>query len=330
MELLTNEAWLNPQTDYLLWLQNIRNMTGGLFDQFFLNISKLGELLWPTIVVCIVYWCIDFKFGLYLFTLNTFTLIFSQLFKLSACIYRPWILDNRIIPPEIAYKTAGSYSFPSGHSMMAASTWGGMAYLWRKHKFVSSFLVFVVLLIAFSRNYLGVHTPQDVIVGILTGFILIFAINPLFNWCEKNKNRYLWILLIANIVSISILFYILTKNYPMDYVNGKLLVNPQGAIYISVLYFGWILGILNGAFLCKRFFPFDSSKGSIKEKIIRGIIGVILLLWLFGFIQTYLFDSHQNYRITFLLSFFVGFFITAIYPFLFSKVLVHKQLSDSF
>ena len=320
MELLTNEAWLNPQMDYLLWLQNIRNMTGGVPDQFFLSVSKLGEILWPTIAVCIIYWCIDFKFGLYLFTLNSFTMICSQLFKLSACIYRPWILDNRVVPPEVTLKTAESYSFPSGHSMMAISTWGGMAYLWRKNKLLSGFLIFLVILVAFSRNYLGVHTPQDVIIGLLTGIIFIFTVMPLLNWCEKGKNRCLWLLLIVNIISASIMFYIATKNYPMDYINGKLLVNPDRAIHIAFLYFGWLLGLLNGAFLCKRFFPFDASKGSVKEKIIRGVVGVILLLWLFSYIQTYLLNSQQSLRITFGLSFFVAFFITAIYPLIFTKI----------
>ena len=320
MELLTNEVWLNPQVDYLLWLQNIRNVTGGVLDQFFLNVSKLGEILWPTVVVCIVYWCIDFKFGLYLFTLNSFTLICSQLFKLSACIYRPWILDDRIVPMQATLKTAESYSFPSGHSMMAISTWGGMVYLWRKNKLLSGFLIFLVLLVAFSRNYLGVHMPQDVIIGLLTGAIFIFTVMPLLNWCEKSKNRYLWVLLVVNIISASIMFYILTKSYPMDYINGKLLVNPERAIHISFLYFGWLLGLLNGAFLCKRFFPFDASEGSLKEKIIRGVAGVILLLWLFSYIQIYLLNSQQNLPITFVLSFFVAFFITAIYPLIFTKI----------
>lgn len=321
MELLTSDAWINPQIDYLLWLQNIRNMTGGVFDGFFLNLSKLGELLWPTIAMCIIYWCIDFKAGLYIFTLNSFTLIFSQLFKMIACVYRPWVLDSQIAPPETAFKTAGGYSFPSGHSMMAISSWGGIAFAWRKNKFVSLFFAILVLMIAFSRNYLGVHTPQDVVGGLLIGVLLIFVVNFLINWCEKDKNRYLAVLFIADLFAVTALYYILTKNYPADYINGKLLVNPQGGIYIAVLYFGWVLGILNGAFLCRRYFPFDASKGSRNEKIVRGVIGTLFLLGLFSLIQTYLFDTQQNYRITFGLSFFVGFFITAIYPLLFEKVL---------
>ena len=34
--------------------------------------------------------------------------------------------------------------------------------------------------------------------------------------------------------------YVLTKTYPMDYIGEKLLVNPQKAQYITVIYFGLI------------------------------------------------------------------------------------------
>ena len=191
MELLTNEAWLNPQMDYLLWLQNIRNMTGGVPDQFFLSVSKLGEILWPTIAVCIIYWCIDFKFGLYLFTLNSFTMICSQLFKLSACIYRPWILDNRVVPPQVTLKTAESYSFPSGHSMMAISTWGGMAYLWRKNKFLSGFLIFLVILVVdifggFSSNV----SISGHISGLVSGAIVVWLFRLIYYFFDDSYRKF--------------------------------------------------------------------------------------------------------------------------------------------
>jgi len=319
-EFLTSSDWLNPQIDYLLFLQNLREQSGGIFDSAFLSLTKLGELLFPTLAMCIVYWCIDFRAGMYLFAVNNFTLIFAQLFKSMACIYRPWVLSDKIHPSALAIKHAGGYSFPSGHSMMASSVWGAMAYWVRKKPLLCGFFVFITLLVAFSRNYLGVHTPQDVVIGLLTGYIFVFVFDKIINWCEKDLNRYIYLLIFANIFAISVLFYIVTKSYPMDYIDGKLLANPQKAISIAVMYIGWILGILNGVFLCRRFFPFDAKKGTVPAKIVRALIGIVTSCVLFSIIEKYIFTNLVSYKISMIITFCVGFYMTAIYPLIFSKL----------
>ena len=319
-EILTNSNWLNPQMDYLLWLQNLRMTTNGIFDQFFLFLTMFGELLIPVLFICVIYWCINSKAGLYLLTLNSLGLLFLQIFKMTACVYRPWILNNDIKPVEVAIKMARGYSFPSGHSAVASSIWGGMAFLTRKHKWLCISLILIVLLVAFSRTYLGVHTPQDVIVGVLTGLILVFAVNGLIEWCEQNKGRYLYLLGLIDIVIAVSLLYILAKNYPIDYLNGEILVNPQKAQYLSVIFFGWLAGILNGGLLCRRYFEFDASKGSLVSKIIRALLGVVLTLVFLKGIDVYIFGMLQDYKVAFIVPFLLGIFITLIYPICFTKL----------
>ena len=319
-EFLTSDSWINPQLDYLLYLQNLREMSGGIFDNAFLSLTKLGELLFPTMIMCIVYWCIDFRAGLYLFAVNGFTLIFSQLFKAMACVYRPWVLSDKIHPCQAAIAYAGGYSFPSGHSMMASSVWGAIAYLLRRKIFLCIFFVLITLIVAFSRNYLGVHTPQDVVIGLLTGYIFVFAFDKLINWCEKDLNRYLYLVVVTNVFAISVLLYAMFKSYPMDYIDGKLLVNPQKAISIAVMYIGWIMGILNGIFLCRRFFPFDAKKGTVLAKIIRALVGIITSCCLFTIIEKFIFTNMVCYKLSMIITFTTGFYMTAIYPLIFSKL----------
>ncbi|MBR1424478.1 phosphatase PAP2 family protein [bacterium] len=326
-EMLMAKGLIAPQIDFLLFLQNIRIQTGGVFDNFFLEITTLGELLFPTLFMCLIYWCVDFRAGIYLFTLNSFGLYFAKLFKMVGCVYRPWILDNKVKPIESALQASGGYSFPSGHTAMAAASWGGMAYLVRKNKVLCSILIILVLLIAFSRNYVGVHTPQDVIVSLFIGLICIFAVDKLLNWCEKDKNRYLYVMAIIDLVALITLYYVITKSYPQDFVNGKVLVDPTHAIYIMVVYMGWIVGITNGVLLCAKFLRFDPKQGSIYSRVIRGFIGMVIMLILFKIMYPIFFHGIHDYKITFVSLFTVGFFITAGYPFLFSKLhfLLKKQ-----
>ena len=79
-----------------------------------------------------------------------------------------------IKPTKKAIKGAGGYSFPSSHTQSSASSYGAIAFVYRKKKAVCATFILLVLLVAFSRNYLGVHTPQDVIVAILEAIVVIY------------------------------------------------------------------------------------------------------------------------------------------------------------
>jgi len=321
IEFLSNESWINPQLDVLLYIQNIRVQHTNILSTFFLSITSIGEFWLPSLICAIFYWCINTRNGLYLFTIFGFNLLFSQLFKMIACVYRPWVLSDKIHPVEAATTFARGYSFPSGHSSMAASVLGGLAFIYKKKIWLCLVLVALILTVGFSRLWLGVHTPQDVCIGLLTGAALVFLVNFIINWAEKDKNRYLYLLTIIDIFALCALIYICYFNeFPMDYINGKLLVNPQNSIRSTIICYGYALGLINGAMICKRFFPFDASSGRIKTKILRGFIGGILLILLINLPIEFCFRNPCNYKIIFILPIIVGFFITAIYPLIFSKI----------
>lgn len=137
IDFLSDPSWIRPQMDFLLFLQNIRTACPEIIDKLFLSITVFGEFWLPTIICAVVYWCIDFRSGIYLFSLESLNTLIAHFFKMIACVYRPWILDNRIQPSKLAVPFAKGYSFPSGHSLMSSSVWGGVAYLCGKNKIVS-------------------------------------------------------------------------------------------------------------------------------------------------------------------------------------------------
>ena len=320
IDCLSNPCWINPQIDCLLFLQNFRIGHLECLDKFFLSITIFGEFWLPTLICAIAYWCIDFRAGIYLFTLEGFNILLAHFFKMIACVYRPWVLNSNLHPSELAVPYAKGYSFPSGHSAMSSSTLGGVAFLIRKKKALCISLIGLILLVGFSRLWLGVHTPQDVVCGLMTGLILIFAVNPLINWAEKNSNRYLYIMGIVDILALIALIYIKFFNtYRIDYVSGEMLVNPQKSIYTTFVVYGYALGLLNGCFLCRRFFPFNPKEGSLKNKIIRGIIGTILLLLMLKYILKFIFMNTVVLKLAVTLMFTMGVVVTLIYPLIFTK-----------
>ncbi len=320
IDFLSNPQWINPQIDCLLYLQNFRIGYLEHFDKFFLSITIFGEFWLPTLICAIVYWCIDFRSGIYLFTLEGFNILLTHFFKMIACVYRPWVLNKSLHPSELAIPYAKGYSFPSGHSAMTSSVVGGVAYLIRKYKIICISLIGLILLVGFSRLWLGVHTPQDVICGLLTGLVLIFAGNLLIDWAEKDKNRYLYLAGIVNILSVLALIYVKFFNtYRIDYVSGQLLVDPQKLMYVTYVVYGYALGLINGCFLCRRFFPFDPKEISVKKRIIIGIIGSVILILLLKYILLYIIMNIIALKLAIPVMFILGLFVTLIYPAIFRK-----------
>ena len=82
--------------------------------------------------------------------------------------------------PLMPLVEASGLSFPSGHSMVAASFYGLIIYLVWKHvqpvvwrNVLVILLVVFVILIGFSRIYLRVHYATDVLAGFSAGFIWV-------------------------------------------------------------------------------------------------------------------------------------------------------------
>ncbi len=264
--------------DYLLLLQDFRNGINNAITPFMEMIS-LFAVTYLVILPAFIYWCVDKRVGLYTVGSYAASVAVNAVIKLSACIYRPWIRDSRVLPAGDAITTATGYSFPSGHTMTATPIYGGLAIsTWKKMRWVSVLCLICLFLTAFSRNYLGVHTPQDVLVGLITGGLVLWGMSALFRFLEKNPEKENWFLAGGIVVGIAALVYFSLKAYPTDYVDGKLLVDPAKMMKDGFGDVGKLIAFCAARFIEKKWIRFQPVFS--KRNLAAGAAGAVLLFFL--------------------------------------------------
>jgi membrane-associated phospholipid phosphatase len=307
--------------DYLLLLQNFRKLTGGIFDSFFTTFTELGNGLIPVCIMACIYWVVNKEIGVYLLMNFAFSFISNGFLKITACIYRPWIRDVRVMPVSDAKITATGYSFPSGHVSQSTALWGGLAAKMKSRSKVAMIASIVILaLICFSRNYLGVHTPQDVLVSLCVVCIWLFIVSKIITWTEKGKNNDIILTLIVVVISVAITIYAMVKNYPIDYDEaGKILVDSKKMVPDTSYCTGAAIGFFIGWVLERRFVKFN-VECSINQKIARLICGLPIVIFIvragFSIFKSFL----PTAVTTFLYAFIMTFFVTYLYPLIFTKI----------
>ena len=259
----------------LLLLQDFRNGVGACLVSFFSKMSDIGDMSFVLTVMAVIYWCVSKAFGQYLLMGWSGNRVVNGLLKVTACVYRPWIRDVRIIPDGEALAKATGYSFPSGHSMNAASLYGGGAVRKELPRALRVALGVIVVLIAFSRIYLGVHTPQDILVGAIAGLLLMWLTAKLMKWIEAHPGKDIWVMCFGIGIAVAVAVYAAVKNYPTDYDSaGKLLVDGAKMANDTYKGVGWCVGFLSGWVLERRFIGF-STDVSMTTRITRLVTGLL-------------------------------------------------------
>lgn len=87
------------------------------------------------------------------------------------------ILINRTRPLEFFLVEQSGLSFPSGHSMVAASMYLTIAYILSEKYKDKKLIIYIIswtiiLLMGISRLFLGVHWPTDIIAGFIMGYLI--------------------------------------------------------------------------------------------------------------------------------------------------------------
>lgn len=261
--------------EILLALQQFREGAGGFLAEFLNKMTFLGDIYTAPVIMAVVYWCVSKDFGTYLLMGWTGNRIVNGALKVTVCAYRPWIRDARIVPYGNSINTATGYSFPSGHSMNAATVFGGGAVRKELPRALRVTLALIVALVAFSRNYLGVHTPQDVLVGMAAGLVVMWATARLMRWLEAHPEKDILVAFIGLGLAVAVALYAGFKSYPEDYdAAGKLLVDGMKMANDTFKGVGWCSAFLVGWVLERRYVGF-STDVSMARRVTRVATGLL-------------------------------------------------------
>lgn len=309
--------------DYLYALQNIREMSPEFINYFFVFMSEV-VVKGAIVLAAIIYWGFDKSNGASILLGYSSAYSVNQIIKNTACIYRPWILDSRLhVAPE-AIKTATGYSFPSGHTVMASSIFGGIA-IWKKDKkYIVALMAIFTILIAFSRNWLGAHTMKDVLVAVLVAGIVLCLATVIRYYVIKNPDLDSIVTIVMILLSVAVLIFLQYKKYPVDYLpDGSILVDPYDMLTDCYTACGMSLGGFIGWWLERRFVKFQTEV-SKKEKIVRITVGLVVssILYLGLGIVFKPLGPHFAHLLKYGLLFFAVLFA---YPFVFWKVHTKKN-----
>ena len=256
---------------FLHFLQGIRTP---VLDGFFSLVTHLGEETFFLAFAILFFWCINKREGYYILITGLVGTLVNQLAKLFFRVPRPWDLDKSFEIVEDARKEATGYSFPSGHTQNIAGTYGAIAAfnpkLWK-----TVLCTTIIVLVAFSRMYLGVHTPLDVIVSLLLALAMILLLRPLFVDEDRFKRSMPWIVILSTILSVGFLAYVLSVSGDAGLDSD----NFNSALKNAYTLLGCTAGLIVVYFLDSKFINFETDARWYAQilKLVIGL-GVILLI----------------------------------------------------
>ena len=235
-------------------------------------VTQLGGEVIFIVAAVVVFWCVSKWEGYYLMTVAFCGTVLNQFLKLICRVPRPWVRDPNFTIVESARAEATGYSFPSGHTQNAIGLFGGMA-RWGGRRWVRLGLTALALIIAFSRMYLGVHTPADVGVSLVLAAALVLGLYPLMRRAQ-GKPRYMGYVLAAMlVVSGAFVVFVETCGFPAD-MDAENLASGIGNAWKML---GAVAGMTLAWLLDRRYIHFE-TQAVWWVQVIKVAVGMALLL----------------------------------------------------
>ena len=248
---------------FLKFLEGLRKP---FFDWLFSLITFIGDETVFLVIALVVFWCVSKKDGYYLLFVGFFGQIINNFLKLIFRIPRPFVIDPTLTTVGNVEERALGYSFPSGHTQNIAGTLGTVS-AGTKKIWLRIVCIVIILLVGFSRMYLGVHTPLDVLVSLGIALVLVLALYPMFR-TEQRLEKFMPYLVIAAILFslLYMLYFPIFKNVPHD--NDNL----RSGMEFAYMFAGCTMGLAVVYFVDSSISKFD-TRAPWYMQIVKLVVG---------------------------------------------------------
>ncbi|MEK7785070.1 MAG: phosphatase PAP2 family protein, partial [Chloroflexota bacterium] len=287
------DTFLQSQIPFILALQKLAALTAPM--EFF---SFLGSEEFFLILLPLVYLGLDAGLGARLAFVLLFGTSLNWTLKLAFHLPRPYWFDARVL----GLATETSYGLPSAHAQNATSIWLFLASAFATHpertlsgaqakpkwksKGAWGVAVIIIALISFSRLYLGIHFPTDVLGGWLIGGLFLTA----FLWLEPKATQWLnkiglggQVAAATAVAALVVVIGLITRGLiagspdPADWAEFAAEARSLDGLFTSA---GSIFGVGMGLAMANRWAKF-SAGGPLGKRAARFVVGLIgvLIFW---------------------------------------------------
>jgi membrane-associated phospholipid phosphatase len=292
-------------------IRNIQTVASPPLTVVMRIITSIGGEAVYLALIPVVYWCIDEKKGLRLGIVVLISVWINLMLKFLFDQPRPFFEGY---DPSVGLSSESTGGLPSGHAQNTLVLFFILAE-WVKKKWAYMCAGFLCFLIGFSRIYLGVHFPTDVLAGWILGGIILCGYFLLSGKIEelivKGGFR-------AGMIATSALSFLMIL-----YIPSKELLMPAGTIL--GIGFGYCYNRRNIGFSTNALPEMTEQKKYLIlfARIILGLGGLILIFYrVSGFIP---YSSNNQKLYAFAVAMITGLWISIVAPWIFIKL----RLADS-
>lgn len=232
------------------WIQAHLGGVGVAIASFF---STLGSEKVMVVLLCFLYFYWDKEAGKFVARRFLPSMVLMGGIKNIFCRLRPYFVHDNVqilqaVDPkaDIYDVAAQGYSFPSGHSVNASSTFISTAIAFRE-KWITITAISLTALVGISRFCVGAHYPTDVLCGWALGLFGVFFYSLLEN---KIKDRRIIYIILA-VIGLPGFFYCTTNDFYTTY--------------------GMMIGFFLGDLFDERYVDFENTRN-----VLRGILRVAI------------------------------------------------------
>jgi len=245
-----------------------------LLTKFFLLASFAGQVEGYILVVTLIYVMFDKTLAVRLAVLLLLTMCLNHVLKITIKNPRPFVHEGTYfqkwaVSTENAKALATEYSTPSGHAMAGAAFYPYL-YAFVENPFVRVIAVLAILATGFSRPYLGVHYPADIIIGWVIGLLVALVAIKRADRISEGWDKLSYKYQVAIAVASSLILWLATIA-----INGWR-IDGQPRAFLG--YAGFLTGIVIGRPIELSTVNFDPRSSTLPAKILRFAISVAIVL----------------------------------------------------